>query len=197
MCDYNGCNAHSKKTLNKIVKKGHDYVAQVKKNTKDLLKWIDYNSSVSDPIDEYISYDHNTHGRYEERICQVYDDLYQIKDNWKSVQRVIKVTSTTLSYGKCSTEVHRYISSLDVEAKTFLNIIRSHWKIENSLHYVKDVSFEEDACRTRTKQIPLLQTIMRSLAINIINLNKFPNIKQARKIFSWNSFKLFNLHSFL
>ena len=61
------------------------------KNTKDLLKWIDYNSSISESIEEHITYDHNTHGRYEERICQVYDDLYQIEDNWKNVRRIITV----------------------------------------------------------------------------------------------------------
>ena len=172
-------------------------MAQVKKNTKDLLRWIDYNSSISEPIDEHTTYDHNTHGRYEERVCQVYDDLYQIEDNWKSVRRIIKVTSTTLSYGKCTTETHRYVSSLEVDAKTFLHIIRSHWKIENSLHYVKDVSFEEDACRTRVGQIPFVQTMVRNLAINFINLNKFSNIKQARKLFAWSPHRLFNLQSFL
>jgi len=177
------------------VKKGYNYVAQVKGNSKELLKWVDFNSATSKPIFEHISYDHNTHGRYEERICQVYDDLYQIENNWKNVKRIIKVTSTTLSYGKCTTEVHRYISNLEVDAKAFLHIIRSHWKIENSLHYVKDVSFEEDMCRTRTGQIPFIQTMIRSLAINFINLNKFPNIKQARKIFSWNPGKLFSLES--
>ena len=46
-----------KKTLNKIVRKGHDYVAQVKGNSKELLKWVDYNSSISEPIDEHITYD--------------------------------------------------------------------------------------------------------------------------------------------
>jgi len=170
-------------------------VAQVKGNSKELLKWVDYNSSLSKPIDESITYDHNTHGRYEERVCRVYDDLYQIEDTWKNVKRIIKVTSTTLSHGKCTTEVHRYIASLEVDAQTFLHIIRSHWKIENSLHYVKDVSFEEDLCRARTGQIPFIQTMMRSLAINFINLNKFSNIKQARKLFTWNPQKLFSLDS--
>lgn len=170
-------------------------MAQVKGNSKELLKWVDYNSTQSKPIDEFITYDHNTHGRYEERICRVYDDLYQIEDTWKHAKRIIKVTSTILTHGKCTTEVHRYISSLEVDAKTFLHIIRSHWSIENSLHYVKDVSFEEDMCRTRTGQIPFVQTMMRSLAINFINLNKFSNIKQARKVFAWNPQKLFSLDS--
>ena len=173
-------------------------MAQVKRNSKELLKWIDFNTEVNEEaLDEYITYDHNTHGRYEERICQIYDDLYQIENDWKTVKRIIKITSTTVSYGKTCTEVHRYISSLTVDAKTFLHIIRSHWKIENSLHYVKDVSFEEDTCRTRTGQIPLVQTIVRSLAINLINLNDCSNIKKSRKLFGWSPHRLFSLKSFL
>jgi len=142
-----------------------------------------------------MSYDYNRHGRYEERICEVYDDLYQIKNEWRSVKRVIKITSKTLSYGKCSLEQHYYISSLDVAAKTFAHIIRSHWKIENSLHYVKDVSFDEDSSRIRTHQAPLILTMLKSLAINIMNINQIPNIKKARKLFGWSPYKLFNLSS--
>ncbi len=173
-------------------------MAQVKANSKELLKWIDFNAAVNnEPLDEFISYDHNTHGRNEERVCQVYDDLYQIENDWKTVKRIVKITATTISCGKVSTETHRYISSLEVDAKTFLHIIRSHWRIENSLHYVKDVSFEEDACRTRTGQIPLVQTMMRSLAINFINLNGFSNIKKSRKLFAWSPHRLFSLKSYL
>lgn len=186
-----------KKTLRKIVKRKHHYVAQVKGNQKELQKWVEYNTSINEAkaVSEHITYDHNTHGRHEERVCEVYDDLYQIENAWPSVKRIIKVTSTTLSYGKCTTEKHFYISSLSVDAKAFLHIIRSHWKIENSLHYVKDVSFDEDSSRIRTKQAPLISTMLRSLAINIMNINKISNIKKARKEFAWSSYKLFNLKS--
>jgi len=142
-----------------------------------------------------VTYEHNTHGRHEERICQVYDDLYQIQKEWTSVERIIKITSTTLSYGKYTTENHFYISSLKVDAKTFLHIIRSHWKIENSLHYVKDVSFDEDNSRIRTNQAPLISTMIKSIAINIMNINKISNIKMTRKQFGWSSYRLFNLNS--
>jgi hypothetical protein len=79
-----------KKTLHKIIKCGHDYVAQVKANQKELLKWVVFNTSIDDanPIDTHITYEHNTHGRHEERVCETYDDLYQIKSNWTSVKRV-------------------------------------------------------------------------------------------------------------
>jgi len=186
-----------KKTLHKITKYGHDYVAQVKANQKELLKWIEFNTSINDAkaIDTFVSYDHNEHGRYEERICEVYDDLYQIKNDWKSANRIIKITATTLSYGNYSQENHYYISSLQADAKTFAHIIRSHWKIENSLHYVKDVSFDEDSSRIRTNQAPFVSTILRSLAINIMNINKVTNIKKARKLFGWSPFRLFALKS--
>ena len=147
-------------------------------------------------MDTCTAYDHNTHGRYEERVCQVYDDLYHIQPHWEGVKRFIVITSSTRSGGKHTTQIHYYISSLEADAQTFLHLIRSHWKIENALHYVKDVSFEEDACRTRTGQIPLVQTIMRSLAINLIRLNQMNNIKQARKLFAWNPHRLFSLKSY-
>ena len=186
-----------KKTLHKIVQCGHDYIAQVKANQKKLLKWVEFNTSVDDAqsIDTHIDYEHNEHGRYEERVCEVYDDLYQIKNDWKSANRIIKITATTLSRGDYSQENHYYISSLKVDAKTFAHVIRSHWKIENSLHYVKDVSFDEDSSRIRTQQAPLIATMLRSLAINIMNINKIPNIKQARKLFGWSPHRLFSLHS--
>ena len=186
-----------KKTLHKIKKCGHDYVAQVKANQKELLKWVEFNTSIKDAqaIDTHISYEHNTHGRYEERICEIYDDLYQINNEWKSVKRVIKITATTLSHGKYSIEKHYYISSLNKSAKIFAHIIRSHWKIENSLHYVKDVSFDEDSSRIRIDQAPLISTMLKSFAINIMNINQVTNIKKARKLFGWSPHKLFNLNS--
>ena len=125
----------------------------------------------------------------------MFDDVYQIETQWKSVQRIIRITANTLSYGKYTTETHYYISSLTVNAKTFAHAIRSHWKIENALHYVKDVSFEEDTSRIRTGQAPLVSTMLRSLAINIMNINKIPNIKQARKLFGWSPHRLFRLRS--
>ena len=60
---------------------------------------------------------------------------------------------------------------------------------------MKDVSFDEDSSRIRTKQAPLISTMLRSLAINIMNINKISNIKKARKLFGWSSYRLFNLHS--
>jgi len=190
---------HTKKTLETIIEKGHHYIAQVKANNKKLLGWVKYNTSIPDNvIDSHQSVDCNTHGRHEQRKIELYDDLHEIDTlGYHSIKRVIKLTATTTIQGETTIQEHFYISSLQRDAKTFLNMIRSHWAIENSLHYVKDVSFGEDSCRTRTKQIPLMQTILRSFAINLFNLNHFANIKQARKELAWNPLKVFGLESFL
>ena len=90
-------------------------------------------------------------------------------------------------------EQHLYFSSLRTDAKTFMRIIRSHWGIENSLHYVKDVTFHEDSSRMRTRQIPFIGTLLRSLAINIMNIHKSKNLKRMRKIFAWDHYRLFSL----
>ena len=71
-----------KKTLKKIIRKQHSFVAQVKGNQAELLKWLEFNSSPSDAIDRHSTYDHNTHGRYEYRQIEIYDDLYQIDKEW-------------------------------------------------------------------------------------------------------------------
>ena len=182
-----------KKTLRKIIKRRHSFVAQVKGNQSELLKWVEFNTSVSKPVDDYVTYDHNTHGRYEERVIEVFDDLYLIEKEWPTVKRIIKVTATVVRYGKITNEIRYYISNLAEPAETLLYIIRSHWKIENSLHYVKDVAFQEDFNRMRTDQIPKVTSLLRSLAINLLNLNNFPNKTKARKLLAWGSIDLFSL----
>jgi predicted transposase YbfD/YdcC len=183
-----------KKTLRKIVRKRHNFVAQVKNNQSELLKWIRFNAHVSDPVDEAHFYDHNEHGGHEQRIIRVYDDLYQIDKEWSSVKRFITIESIVATSEKVTRETRYYISSLDTDAQTFATIIRHHWRIENALHYVKDVAFQEDFSRMRTHQTPRVASLLRSLAINLLTFNKFDNKTQARKLLAWGSVDIFRLH---
>jgi len=111
------------------------------------------------------------------------------------VKRFAKVTATITKFGKVTTETRWYISNLAEDAETFLHIIRSHWKIENSLHYVKDVAYQEDFDRTRTDQIPYVKTTLRNYAINLQSINKITNKTQSRKLFAWGILDVFNLRS--
>lgn len=182
-----------KKTLKKIIKKQHSFVAQVKGNQAELLKWLEFNSSQSNTVDTHRTYDHNSHGRYEERHIEIYDDLYLIDKEWSMVKRFAKVTATITKFGKVTNETRWYISNLTETAETFLYIIRSHWKIENSLHYVKDVAYQEDFDRTRTDQIPYVKTTIRNYAINLQSLNKITNKTQSRKLMAWGALDVFSL----
>ena len=110
-----------KKTLKKIIKKRHSFVAQVKGNQSELQKWLEFNSSQSDAIDKHSTYEHNTHGRYENRHIEIYDDLYQIDKEWSMVKCFAKVTATIVKFSKVTTETRWYISNLTEEAETFLH----------------------------------------------------------------------------
>ncbi len=111
------------------------------------------------------------------------------------VNRIIIVYSTVTIRNKTTNETRYYISDLTKSAIDFSYIIRSHQAIENSLHYVKDVAFLEDFNRMRTKQIPQIASLIRSLAINILNVNKFTNMTKARKLLGWGSRCVFGLKS--
>jgi hypothetical protein len=64
---------------------------------------------------------------------------------------------------------------------------RGHWSIENSLHYVRDVTFDEDRSRVRTGAGPRMMSSLRNLAISLHRLlNKAVNIAEALRAYSWN-----------
>lgn len=149
--------------------------------------------TISYPIDTYSTYDTNDHGRYESRTIEVFDDLHMVAKEWTMVRRLLKVTAKVVKYGHVSYETRYYISNLTVDAKQFLHIIRSHWRIENSLHYVKDVAFGEDLNRMRTSQTPFVSSLVKSIAINLLNLNNFPNKTLARKLFAWGAVDVLSL----
>jgi predicted transposase YbfD/YdcC len=70
-----------------------------------------------------------------------------------------------------ASEKRYYISSLAPDSEELARAIRSHWEIENRLHWCLDVTFHEDACRTRTDHAPENLNIVRKIAMNLLRLN--------------------------
>lgn len=96
--------------------------------------------------------------------------------NLKSVGMVESVRQLD---GKTTIETRYFISSLEDNAKKFANCVRSHWGIENSLHWVLDVALKEDDCRIRKDNAPQNFAVMRQLAVNL--LGKENRVKRGIK----------------
>ena len=82
------------------------------------------------------------------------------------------VESIRILDDQTSREVRYYISSLAPEAQPLATSIRTHWSIENPLHWVLDVAFQENDCRIRTNDAPENFTLLRHLALSALNQEK-------------------------
>ena len=85
--------------------------------------------------------------------------------------------------GKTTVETRYYISSLSNNAKLFGQSVRSHWGVENSLHWVLDVALNEDDCRIRKDNAPENFAVMRRLAVNLLGREKSNKRRMKNKQF--------------
>jgi len=91
------------------------------------------------------------------------------QDNWAGLLTVVMVMRTRHLWNKTTSEVHFYISSLKSDAQLIALAIRSHWGVENSLHWSLDVIFAEDASRIRSGHSPQNFSLLRRFALNALN----------------------------
>ena len=138
------------------------------------------------------------HGRIESRTCYAISvDEYLTKDvieKWKDLKSMILIQSH-IEYkngkkaGQIMKEDRLYISSLEADAERLNKIIRSHWGIETSLHWVLDVAFREDDNRTRIGNAPANLAILRHVALNKLRAEKSTKvgIKAKRKKAGWDN----------
>ena len=161
----------------KIIEKGADYILAVKDNQPQLFEDIqdEFRFCKSPQISEDVDFGH---GRIETRVCTVISDFQFIdKDNnkWRGLNQIIKVESKREfknSDRKTQQATRYFISSLDEKPKKYQNHIRSHWAIENKLHWVLNVVFSEDASRKRNENAAQNYSIVLKIALNLIKIDK-------------------------
>lgn len=112
------------------------------------------------------------HGRIETRRYWQTEDMewFQDKALWKGLRSFGMVESIRTVKGVASIERRYYLSSLGLDAKTFAGAVRGHWGVENPLHWMLDVTFNEDASRARTKYAAQNLATLRRLALNLLKL---------------------------
>ena len=134
----------------------------------------------------FIDYDKG-HGRVETRKCWVSQDVAWLKKmnpNWQSIQSIIRIQSTRDIKNEVSVEDRYYISSLKETPQKILESVRSHWAVENKLHWVLDMSFFDDQSRIRDGNAPHIMAILRHVAFNLLQLVKTGklSIRRLRKM---------------
>lgn len=172
----------SKKTVATIIETGNHYCIAVKGNQPTLQKQVIQTTLCNAPIDTYKKKETNR-GRKENREVAVYDNVDLIGEEWIGVQRIIHVHRYGWRKDKKKPfydEHHYYILSKQIDDATIIaQGIRGYWKIENCLHYVKDVVQNEDNNGIYSGNAPEILAVLKDFVINIFRLNGFRSLKKA------------------
>jgi predicted transposase YbfD/YdcC len=183
-----------------IIDQKADYVLALKGNQTALhddVRLFAAEQKARQFIDTKIS-QHETvdgdHGRIETRAATVIHDIgwLQERHKWPGLMSVVIIESTREILGsspgtaKIESETRFYISSLNLPAEKLGPIVRSHWAVENSLHWVLDMVFRDDECRVRTDNAPANFTTVKHIATNLLRLpTTKDSLRSRRKIAAW------------
>jgi predicted transposase YbfD/YdcC len=162
----------------RIVKAGAHYVLACKGNQGTMLKRVEQAfeamervpQAYADYTDEHREVEKD-HGRIETRRCVVSDILTRWKcepDLWPGLRSIVMVESTREIGDTVTTERRYYVSSLPPDAERIAGAVRSHWRIENNLHWCLDMAFGEDQCRVRVDNAAQNFAILRRIVMNLL-----------------------------
>ena len=128
------------------------------------------------------------HGRIETRTTTVIHDVawLQERHDWPGLQAVVMVESRRENNGRTEHETRFYLTSLTMIAALMGPVVRSHWAIENSLHWVMDMMFRDDECRVRTNHAPANFTTIKHMALNLLRTAASKDsMRMRRKVAAW------------
>ena len=185
------------KIATQITDQGASYIFSLKGNQSTLhddVKTFFEAPPRSSKIEETEQID-KAHGRFEHRKCRVCKEVDWLKEqheNWSSISSIIEIESIREVKNVISTEKRYYISSLNTDALTLLKSIRYHWGVENQLHWVLDMTFEDDQSRIRKGNAPVNMAVVKKITMNLLRAlkqkpeHKRKSLKVMRKMAGWN-----------
>jgi predicted transposase YbfD/YdcC len=164
-------------TAQVILGRGADYVMTVKANMPTLYKQLKKLPWARIPSVSSVSTDH---GRRARRTIKA--ALAPAWIGFDGAAQVAQLRRTVTKKGKKTVEVVYLITSdRDADPATLAAWVRRHWHIENKLHWVRDVTYQEDKSLVRTGNAPRVMASLRSLAISILRLDGHANIAAANR----------------
>ena len=189
-----------------IISKGGEYLLSLKGNQGNLYDDVKLFFNDDELIKQCETYKdiYCDHGRIETRKCSVVKETQWLINRHKqfsSIKSIIKIESLReFKNGKLAeSETRYYICSASLTPDKALTACRGHWHIENKLHWILDVHFDEDASRVRKDHAPENMSIVRRIALNLINRYKEDKKLKIsfRRIQNNNSWKLDQIYSIL
>lgn len=171
-----------KEIARQIVQRGADYVLALKDNhallhqeVRDYFNWCQEQPGGLVRLSEsQAEQSHWGHGRYEVRRCfaiaATEQDWPHARRQWPGLKSLVLVESqrgTGTGTGQ-GVQQRFYLSSLPCEAPPLLEAVRSHWGVENNVHWCLDVAFDEDGCRVRKDHAAQNLAVLRRLCLNLL-----------------------------
>jgi predicted transposase YbfD/YdcC len=190
--DAMGC---QKEIAKVITDREADYVLALKENhptlSGDVTRFFDEAKATAfaDIAHAYHETVDGDHGRIETRRYWITSDIEWLgaKASWAKLHSIGMVESCREVGETVQVETRYFLTSLPAQSVRFAQAVRQHWGIENSLHWVLDVSFNEDACRIRKDKGAQIFSMLRHIAINLLRQERRHKrgIKARRKRAGW------------